>query len=227
MANSDHGIWKQASLLAAVACLGASGVPPEPPEPPSWAAENLLGITLFAAMAVGLLGWGVAVIHRRIAERRVEEEQAAMRLEAQASVFLAAHEAAAQPHQATEDLLAEEQPLPAQAGGEPIASAGAAPEPGPTPAVGPDALEPVLAKLRAAGLFAGVEGSLYLSDGRTEAKIIALTNGKTAVVLPRVESAEFLARQLKRFDLCIIPLAGDQVCVMSPLGTFIADHFSV
>ena len=220
MTNSDHGLWKWVGLLAAIGCLGASGAAPEASEPPSWVAENLLSVTVFAAVVVGLLGWAIAVVHRRVAQRRADEEQAAMRLEAQATALIATHEAAAQPPRPTDTTPREEQPLPAQPGGKPTAPAGLTPEP-------TDSLEAVFTKLRAGGLFAGLEGSLYLSDGHSEGKIVSLTNGKTAVVLPRLESAEFLARQLKRFDLCIIPLGGDQTCVISSLGAFIADHFSV
>jgi hypothetical protein len=161
-----------------------------------------------------------------VADRREEEERAALQLEAQVGSLLAGRQAALQPTAVADMPQGKTGAGPRELSAVPTADALPPVVPAPASESG-QAIEAILTKLRAGGLFGGLEGSLFLSDGRTEARIVRLTNGKMAIVLPRFESGDYLARQLKRFDLCIIPLGGDQVCVVSPLGTLIAERFSL
>jgi hypothetical protein len=182
---------------------------------------------LLVALLVGMIVW-VVYAYRRMADGRLREQQAEIELEAQVGSILAERRGR---------LRGENRPAPSapDAGaGQPPASAIApavvgaagAPESAPAEPAG-GSIDDVLAKLRASGLFAAVEGMLYLSDGRTEARIVRLTNGKAALVMPRLEAPAFLARHLRRFDLCIVPLEGDSIGVLAPFGAYVADHFSM
>jgi len=213
-----------AGLLAIVLNLGAADEEPAANEGQSWLTGNMgtffevLGVVL-AVLAVAFVVWGGMLIHRRLSERAAEEKQAALLFEAQLGGLRASQSASlAQPSPPN--------PVPPQvaaaAEGSPVLAAPQGPARDSAAAV-----EDILDKLRAGGLFTGVEGSLFLSDGQTEGKILRLTDGRTAFVMPRVESAEFLARQMKRFDLCVFPLGAGQVCILSPLGAFLADRIKM
>jgi len=211
-------LWQSACVVAAIVCLGAAGDSGEPAQPRSWVFENALSILLYGAVGIAVAAWAAVVIRRRIEERRAKEEQAAMLLEAEVASLLAARkttpplESASPPAQAKPGSAAPGESVSEDRSGSRIAS---------------QTVEAVLGKLRSGGLLEGIEGAIYLSDGRSEGKIVRLRSGKMAVVLPYLESAEFLARQIKRFDLCIVALDADQTCVISPLGDYIADHFPV
>lgn len=210
-------------VLAAALCLAAQvrngDVDAEPVEnaaAPSWRVENTISIAAFAIIAAGLGTWFVIVVRRRMEQCRAEEEKAASRLEAEMMAFL--RPPPSPPAPPTSDSPAP--PIPPGASG--LSVAEAKPE-------RPDAkaLESIVDKLRAGGLFGAVEGALFLSDGQSEGKIIRLSDGRMALVLPRLEPPEFLARHLKRFDLCIVALGADQLYVISPLGAMIASRFSL
>jgi hypothetical protein len=216
--------WKATGLLAAMACLGASGDQARAAEYGPKVLESF-GFVLFAIAALSVLIWSVVLVRKRLAERQAEEEKAARMLEAQMMSLLANRQTTVSPESparpAASDAAAAGGP---QAGATPPASLAAS---GGTATDSAQAVEAVLTKLRSGGLLVGLEGSLYLSDGQSEGKIIRLRDGKTAVVLPRLETAEFLARQIKRFDLCIVALGAEQVCVIIPLGAYIADHVAL
>jgi cytoskeletal protein RodZ len=214
-------LWRGASLAAAIVCLGAAEKASDTPEPRSMFLENF-ALLFFVVLAMGIVVWAVAVIRKRIGERRTEEEKAAKMLEAQVMSLVAERRTTAPQEpparsEATGAALPSGSSPSPQAVASPMVSDGATAEPA----------QRVEAILRSGGLLVGLEGSLYLSDGQSEGKIIRLRDGKTAVVLPQLESAEFLARQIKRFDLCIVALGGDQTCIISPLGTYIADHIAM
>jgi len=226
MSETTQWIVKRVGLLALLVCLGAAEEAPDLPASRSWVMENILSVVIFGVIALGIGGWSIGIMRHRIAQQRADEEQAAKLLEARVLGLLAARKGNAPGESVTgeraaEDALSMSLPSSSKAGVEPVAAAGAGPQ------ELASAVEDILNKLRAGGLFAGLEGSLYLSDGQSEGKIIRLTNGSMAMVLPHVESAEFLARQLKRFDLCIMVLGGGQACVVSRLRDFIAGHFSL
>ena len=217
-------LWRGASLAAAIVCLGAAEKASDTPEPRPMFFENF-ALLFFVVLAVGIVVWAVAVIRKRIGERRAEEEKAARMLEAQVMSLVAERRTTASQEPPTRSEATGATPPngsspPPQAAASPMVSDGAASEPA-------QRVEAILTRLRSGGLLVGLEGSLYLSDGQSEGKIVRLRDGKTAVVLPQLESAEFLARQIKRFDLCIVALGGDQTCVISPLGTYIADHVAM
>jgi len=211
---------------AALFAAAAGGEPVEPKEPPSWLIENIISIVIIASMLLAFVIWGV-IVHRRLAQRNAEEEKAALMLQAQIGALLAEHNRKTEPIGARAAGRGETLPPPA---GVSVAPAGEkAAEPAARSAEKPDLaerVEAIVAKLRAGGLFSGFEGTLYLSDGESEAKIIRLSDGKTAVVMPQLDSAEFLARQLRRFDLCIVSLGSDEVCVLGSLGEYIADRLA-
>jgi hypothetical protein len=217
-----------AGFLAIVLTLGAADEEPAA-ESPSWLTGNMatffqgLGVVL-AILAVALIVWGGMLIHRRLAQRAAEEKQVALMFEAQMGGLAASRSPGlprtSPPSPAAPYLASAPPGSPALAAPQPLTPGGPAPE-------SASVVEDILAKLRAGGLFTGVEGSLFLSDGQTEGKIVRLTDGRTAFVMPRSESAEFLARQIKRFDLCIFPLVAGQICVLTPLGAFIADRIKI
>jgi len=248
MPEAKRRPWTGLVLVAAIAGLGAAAEGDSLPDDavrPLWTLENVLQVSFLAIVVIGIV-W-LFFVRRRLARFRTAEDLAALQLEAQVGSLVAARHSRltgsapspAAPFPPPLGAAAAAPPSPAIATS-PTAALGAAPPvAGPTsalPAAGPTsappaapdaAIEAILAKLRAAALFSGIEGAVYLSDGRTEGKIVRLTNGKVALVLPQLESGEFLARQTKRFDFCLAPLAADQVGVLLPLGAWIADHFSM
>ena len=213
------------ACATAMICLGASGAEAEA-EAIRRGPKTLetFGFLLFAVVALGLLIWSIAMVRRRLAERQAEEEKAARMLEAQVMSVLANRQTTAAQESPARPAAAD-----AAASGSPVSAASAAASAalGGTATDSAQAVEVVLTRLRSGGLLVGLEGTLYLSDGQSEGKIIRLRDGKTAVVLPRLETAEFLARQIKRFDMCIVVLAADQFCVVSPLSAYIADHIAL
>jgi len=220
--------WRIGNLAAAsVVCLGAAAESGEALAPRSWVLENALSISIFIVVACALV-WCVVIVRKRMAERVAEEDNAARTLEAQVMSLVAGRRAVSSTEAPSRSPAAESvaadagavsSPASPTTGGPLVGTEGAAPS-GQT-------VEAILTRLRAGSLLEGIEGTLFLSDGQTEGKIIRLRGGKTAVVLPRMESAEFLARQIKRFDLCIVALGGDQTCVINPLGAYIADHVAL
>ena len=218
-------------LLVAVAlvCLGAAEEPlTEEAEPRSWLLINVVSIAILAGIVVGLGIWAWSVWQKMTA-RYEEEQRAALDLETSIRSMLAARQndrpsapspPVAQPVAPARGSQRPEPPPPAaSAGPEPASQEGSTFE-------AMQAVEAILNKLRSAGLFASLEGVIYLSDNRSEGKIVRLTDGKAALVMPRMEPPDFMARQLKRFDLCITALGGDSFCVVSSLGAYIADRFS-
>jgi hypothetical protein len=220
-------VWRLLVAPVVLVCLGMAEVPPEETEPVSWTVTNVVSVFAFLLVAVGILAWAVYTIRWRLAERKAQEEQAALLLEASVGSLLGNRGAGPTPGAAPGGHgEAADSPAAVAASGErPAAAELAAPRGTSLEAV--QAMESVIDKLRAAGLFAGLEGSIYLSDGVSEGKIVGLNNKKTVVILPRFESAEFMARQLKRFDLCIVALPDEQACVIESVGSYIAGHFSL
>jgi len=229
--TGSQKLGKAVRLLAALVFLVAAGDPDETSQPRSWLFENTLSLIVFGVVAVGAVAWAVLVIRRRIEQRRAEEEQAAMLLEAQVSSLLAPRQGPSSAQTATTREATS--PPEAAVAGRPVEPSSPAPvgaasvTSGGEIAGAGEAVEAILAKLRSGGLLGGIEGAVYLSDGRSEGKIVRLSDGKVAVVLPCLESAEFLARQLRRFDLCIVALGNEQTCVISPFGSYIADRVSL
>jgi len=215
-------LGKAAALLAAIACLGAATDEPLAPAESRSLPFEILSIAIFVAMAVAIVVWVVVITRRRIEERNIREKEAAMLLEAEVTSLIARRQGDATPSAPVAPRESEVGKPQLETGGASVPAVAAEP-----PAAAAQSVEAILAKLRSGGLLVGVEGAVYLSDGRSEGKIVRLRDGKMAVVLPCLESAEFLARQIKRFDLCIVALGGDQVCVISPLGTYIADQISI
>lgn len=227
MTRIDAIKWIPALAASALFCLGAVDDLPvdevDEEEGVNLLLQNILSFVIVGVALAGIAIW-LTIVARRMRQRRHEEEAAALQLEASVGTLFADRRPRAQtPPAAAPDSHAQPAPttpaVPAEASG--------ATAPGGTTLEATQAVEAVLDKLRAGGLFAGLEGVIYLSDNRSEGKIVRLTNGKTVVVLPHIEPAEFLARQLKRFDLCIIVLDGDSCCVVNSLGAYIADQFSL
>ncbi|MCX8038735.1 MAG: hypothetical protein N3D11_17110 [Candidatus Sumerlaeia bacterium] len=211
------------AVLTAVLCLAASApdpaendTQPEQVQPVSWMMENTISIVMFTAVAIGLGVWFFVTVRRRMELYRADEQKAASMLEAEMLALLNARQAASSPPTVL--------PAPPES---PATGRETPPAEKLTQPPGAEALEGLLNKLRAGGLFGAVEGALFLSDGRSEGKIVRLSDGRMALVLGQMEPPEFLARHLKRFDVCIVALGADQAYVISPLGAMIASRFSL
>lgn len=223
----NHGPWRlwPLILIVALVCIGAAEPGSEVDDDKATKLMDAISLFLVVAVVIGLAVWVVVVV-RKISDRQSAEEREALQFEVQMGTLHSARTP-------TEGTAAVSDVGETQTVTAPVAPSLAVEK---SPAQSPPsealsdaaaAIESVMAKLRAAGLYRNIEGRIFLSDGTTEGVIVQLTNGKTAVVLPVLEPPEFMARQIKRFDLCLVPLNGDQVGVLSPMGQYIADHVAL
>jgi len=81
----------------------------------------------------------------------------------------------------------------------------------------------VMSQLRAANLVSTVEGYLELHGNPQGVAILKLRNGKTALLVPGMESEAFLRRNARRAEYIIMAGADGKAVVIQPMEQFLAD----
>ena len=82
----------------------------------------------------------------------------------------------------------------------------------------------LIKKLQAGGLYIGMEGTISLGQGSLQGQIVRLRDNKIALIVPSVQSEQFLAHHARRFDFLFVLLNSDQVVVIQKYQDFVADR---
>ena len=98
-----------------------------------------------------------------------------------------------------------------------------APAPAPQSMAEPLSCEPLLTRLRHAGMLQDVESYHELNGIRNAAATVILRGGKRALVVCYFESEPFVQRNLKRHDLVIMSGPDGRAVVVNQLDTMLAD----
>ena len=192
--------------------------------------QKILWVAIFIAFVAIFFFIGYILIRRKLEETHADDPMAEMEFERRLLESL---------DQGSAVGLVQPAPSPPEASLAAEASAVAAPVlvPHSPPPVSPpahtapessaDLINPILDRLRSAGLYESSEGTAPLGDGTARAHRVRLRGGRTALILPYLESDYMLSRQLKPYDYLIVRLNNGEVLVARKWGDFIADSMKL
>ncbi|MFH0793087.1 MAG: hypothetical protein V2A74_03540 [bacterium] len=193
------------------------------------AEEKTLWLVILAGVVVLFILIGFFLIRRKLDDTRGDEALAEAEFERRMLDFLDRGAAAglAQPApQPPQPPLAPDAPAAERPAYSPLPSTPLAPSTA-APDSSSDPIAPILERLRSSGLYQSSEGSVPLGDGFMRAQRVRLRGGKTALILPYLETDFFLSRQIKPHDYLIIRLHNGEVLVARKWGDFITDSMKL
>jgi len=196
--------------LAAASREGADGAQLTPEQKILWAAIFLAVVAVFFFI-------GYILIRRKLEETHADDPMAEAEFERRMLESLDQRSAVglAQPAPSPP-----EPPLAAEGSATPLSASAPVHT---APESSTDLIAPILDRLRSAGLYESSEGTVPLGDGSARAHRVRLRGGRTALILPYLESDHMLSRQLKPYDYLIVRLNNGEVLVARKWGDFITD----
>ncbi|MBX7244138.1 MAG: hypothetical protein K1X53_01490 [Candidatus Sumerlaeaceae bacterium] len=91
------------------------------------------------------------------------------------------------------------------------------------PTENPSRSEAIVGQLRSANLIASVEGFMEIHGDSRAGTVVALKNGKRALIIEGHESEAFTSHNLRRFDYLIYINRNGKAVMLRTLESFIAD----